>query len=366
MPVYAVLATIARNLRIAVRRPDLIIQTVAVPVVVLGLASIIFGATDAWPIAVVDDDRSVASERFKEALEDTEGVSGDYFRVVTADRATANDLVEQGRLQLVVRIPAGFADEHTIEITTYNINTDAMKNVRLRVVDTSNIFDSITGNQQISTVLRPVRPDSVSRTAFMGGSAVILALLLGAMLVAANLFAMEQEMRTTKELVLTPLSPAVGAIGAAGAAIVLAPFTAVPTLVMAWLFGLRADFANVGLAGTIVVPAMIAAAGAGVLVAQLLRTHRAIQPAVILAALATYFATGGFIPVPGLPPVARTFSAGWPPSYVFEWANPLVHGFASTTTPTQQVSVWLAAAVGVGLAAWAAVRERRRPTASGQ
>lgn len=49
-----------------------------------------------------------------------------------------------------------------------------------------------------------------------------------------------------------------------------------------------------------------------------------------------------------------------------EWANPLVHGFASTTTPPQQVSVWLAAAVGVGLAAWAAVRERRRPTASGQ
>lgn len=44
---HALLAVTRRNLIVALRRPDLLIQTMAVPVVVLGLASIIFGATDA-------------------------------------------------------------------------------------------------------------------------------------------------------------------------------------------------------------------------------------------------------------------------------------------------------------------------------
>jgi ABC-2 type transport system permease protein len=363
---WAVLAAVARNLRIARRRPDLIVQTVAVPVVVLGLASIIFGATDAWPVAVVDDDHSAASAEFVRALHDTRGVSGEYFRVVTTDAATARNLVHDGRLHLAIHIPEGFAAGNRVEVSTYNINTDAMKNVRLRLVDTANLFDAVTGDASVSAVLRTARPDSVPRTAFMGGSAVLLALLLGSVLIAANLFAMEQEIRTTKELVLTPVGATAGAFGSAVAAMLLALATSVPTAVMAWLFGFRVDAAGAGAAGAVALPAMFAAAGTGVLAAQVLRTHRAIQPVVILAALATYFAAGGFIPVAGLPPAARSFADFWPPSYAFEWANPLLHGFAGAAAPGRQVALWLAAAAGVGLAAWSGARESRRPGAGGQ
>jgi ABC-2 type transport system permease protein len=363
---WALLATVARNLRIARRRPDLIVQTVAVPVVVLGLASIIFGATDAWPVAVVDDDRSAASAEFVRALHDTHGVSGGYFRVVTTDADTATRLVHDGRLHLVVRIPADFDTGGRVEITTYNINTDAMKNVRLRIVQTANLFDAHAGHARVSAVLRTARPDSVPRTAFMGGSAILLALLLGSLLIAANLFAMEQEIRTTKELVLTPVGATAGAVGSAVAAMLLALATAVPTAVMAWLFGFRPDPAGVLTALAVAVPAMVAAAGTGVLVAQALRTHRAIQPLVILAALATYFAAGGFMPVAGLPPAARLFSALWPPAYVFEWANPALHGFAGAVAAQRQGWLWLAAAVGVAAAAWSGAREARRPAGGGQ
>jgi len=265
-----------------------------------------------------------------------------------------------------VEIPRGFTSNATLLARTYNINTDAMKNVRLRLVTTANLYDARTGHQQVHATISKTRPVDVSRTAFMGGSAIILAVLLGATLIAANLFAMEQEIRTTKELILTPLGAPVGALGAAAAAAILSLATAVPTAVMAYAFGFRAGPSELARFAAIVIPAVIAAAGIGVLLAQILRTHRTIQPTVILLALGTYFAAGGFIPVPGLPPAARAFSAAWPPSYVFEWANPQVHNFASPPDAPQMMMLLLAALAGTALAVLAGTREGRRPSKAGQ
>lgn len=364
--VYALLAVITRNLRIARRRPDLIVQTIAVPIVVLGLASIIFGASDAWPTGLIDKDNSPASHQVGATLQDTQGSSGPYYEVITTREDEAYDLVESGRAQLAVEIPRDFTSNATLRTRTYNINTDAMKNVRLRLVTTANLYDARTGHQQVHATISKAHPVDVSRTAFMGGSAIILAVLLGAMLIAANLYAMEQEIRTTKELILTPLGAPVGALGAAAAAAILSLATAVPTTVMAYAFGFRAGPSELARFAAIVIPAVIAAAGIGVLLAQILRTHRTIQPTVILLALGTYFAAGGFIPVPGLPPAARAFSAVWPPSYVFEWANAQVHNFASFPDVPQMMMLLLAALAGTALAVLAGTREGRRPSKTGQ
>jgi ABC-type multidrug transport system permease subunit len=364
--VHALLAVIGRNLRIARRRPDLTVQTVAVPMVVLGLASIIFGATDAWPTALTDGDDTAASRQVVRALEDTHGSRGPYYALSRTSEGAASELVRSGRGQLSVHMPPGFAEDQTLRVTTYNINTDAMKNVRLRLDVTANLYDDRAGHQQLHATITKARPVDVSRTAFMGGSAIILALLLGSTLIAANLFAMEQEIRTTKELVLTPLGAGIGAAGAAAAAIVLAVLTAVPTGLMALAFGFRAGAGELLCFAAILIPAMIAGGGLGVLLAQLLRTHRAIQPTVILASLGTYFAAGGFIPVPGLPPAARGFSAWWPPSYVFEWANLQVHSFATHLRLSHLAVLLAAACVGAALAGLAGAREARRQGHGGQ
>lgn len=97
---------------------------------------------------------------------------------------------------------------------------------------------------------------------------------------------------------------------------------------LALAFGTRATPANMVQTAAIVAPAVLAAA-LGVLAAISLRTHRLIQPTILLTALGSYFASGGFIPVPALPPLAREVAAWWPASYVFEWANPVLHGFAT-------------------------------------
>ncbi|WP_407319301.1 hypothetical protein UQW22_02670 [Isoptericola halotolerans] len=116
----------------------------------------------------------------------------------------------------------------------------------------------------------------------------------------------------------------------------------------------------------IVLPAIVATAGVGVLAAVLLGTHRAIQPVLILLALGSYFASGGFVPVSGLPPLARAVNTWWPPSYVFEWANPLLHGFTSRPSAAVVAAAVVAAALAVILAAVATQRANRRKVTHGQ
>lgn len=364
--VAAGLAVLVRDLRIARRRPDLVVQAVAVPVVVLALAGIIFAADDAWPVALVDEAGGPAAAAVRQTVEETRGVTGPYFEVVETDADDAAHLVAAGRLHAVVRVPRDFARSGVVEVTTYNINTDAMKNVRLRLVQAANALDERGGTQRVGVDMRLDGPRVVTRGGYMGGTALVLALLLGSMLITANLVALEQEARTAREFILTPLGAATGTVGAMAAGVVLALPAAGATGLVAWLMGFRAEPGDLARAAAVVVPAMVASAGAGALLANLLRTHRAIQPVVILSALAGWFATGGFVPVAGLPPAARAVSTVSPPSYVYEWTASLVHGFDARMGAAAATALAAAAVGGVLLAVAAGRREQRRPAVQGQ
>ncbi|WDH78175.1 ABC transporter permease [Microbacterium esteraromaticum] len=362
----ALFALIGRNLRLARRRIDLLIQTMAVPVVVLGLASIIFGASDAWPIAVIDESESADSRSLIRTLDDTHGATGPYFDTITTDADVAEGMLRDGRLHAIVTIPPDFAETQRILTSTYNINTDAMKNVRLRLTTTANLYDDLSHLTGVSASTIKEQRTDVTRTAFMGGSAVILALLLGAALISANLYAVETEHRTRKEIALTPVGTHLAAAGAAIAGWMLSLVAAIPTVLLALAFGTRIAPFDLMQAALIVVPAGVACAGLGVLAAVGLHTHRLIQPVMIMLALGSYFASGGFIPVSGLPPLARTVAEWWPPTYVFEWANPVLHGFAAGPSALSIAAVLTAAAVTVGAAMWAARQDYRRSYAQGQ
>lgn len=75
-------------------------------------------------------------------------------------------------------------------------------------------------------------PQDVPRTAFMSGSAVILAFLLGCALITANLYALETEYRTTTEISLTPVGSHLAGLGAAVAGWLLALATTLPTVAL--------------------------------------------------------------------------------------------------------------------------------------
>lgn len=363
---HAILAIILRNLRIAGRRPDLLIQTMAVPVVVLGLASVIFGAKDAWPIAVIDESRTSSSQAVISAIDDTSGATGPYFDTITHDSDQAEAMLRDGRLQLIITIPSNFTTTHEIHTQTYNINTDAMKNVRLRLDTAANLHDQIIEPHGVTAAFDKAKPNDVTRAAFMGGSAVILALLLGAALISANLYAVDTEHRTRTEIALTPLGAHHAGLGAAIAGWLLAIPASIPTLLLALAFGTQASWTDLAQTAGIVVPAGLAAAGLGVLAATWLRTHRSIQPTIILLALGSYFASGGFIPVPSLPPLARQIATWWSPSYIFEWSNPVLHGFQDAPAATSLLFVEGAVLVFLSWAMYSTGRDYAHASNRGQ
>jgi ABC-type polysaccharide/polyol phosphate export permease len=180
------------------------------------------------------------------------------------------------------------------------------------------------------------------------------------------LYAIDDEHRTGKEMALSPLGAQHAASGAAVAGALLSLAAAFPTLVVAMMLGLRATPADAAKAALIVLPAALVAAGLGVLTAVGLRTHRLIQPVIILLALGSYFASGGFIPVTGLPPLARHIAPFWPVSYIFGWANPVLHGF-EPGPPTWTVAATSTAGAVVLAAAMVAARaDRGQHPAQGQ
>lgn len=356
----AVLAAHRRNLRLARRDPTLVLQAAVVPLVVLALCAVIFGGGgDAWPVAVTDHADTEQSRALVATIEDAHSGISPYFAVVETDPRRAAEQVRAGRLQLHVEIPADFDRSGAIHVATYNINSDAMKNARLRLTTALNAYDAAAGQLPVVVDVDRLAPADVPRTAFIAGSAVLLALTFGAALLAANLFAVDAEARTSKEIVLSPLGPAWAGVAAALSGIALAPVTALPTILVATAaFGLPPDPGDALRAGFVLAPTMVAAAGAGVAVAHLLRRHQALQPVVILAGIASFFAAGGLVGVADLPPAPRAFAAAWPASRVFEWVNPLLHGFIEQVPATQWTAATAAAAGGLALAYLSGHRER--------
>lgn len=356
----AMWATHIRNLRLVRRQPTLAAQTLILPTAILLLVAFIFGGGgDRWPVAVVDESQSAASNGFVEALERAESQITPYFDLQSEPYDEAKRRVDSGRLHLLVRLPEDFAESRRVEIATYNINTDAMKNARLRldhVIATE--LDTDTG---VTTDLRLAQDHTPWRSAYIGGSSTLLALLLGATLLGANLFVLERERHTRTPTLLTPLGPAL----AGGGHIITATTTAVaaslvPLAVSVWLFHLDVAPARLASVYLAMLPALVGLAGLGILLGQLLGSFRNVQPLVVIAALVTFFGAGGFAPASMLHPALQRFADMWLPSRIFTWSNPVLHGFAQYSAP-QVVALLATGLLGVLLAWWAYRREQRLP-----
>lgn len=362
----AVWSAYLRNLRLVFRQRNLIVQTAIVPVAVLLLSAVVFGAGgDQWPIALVDKSNSPQSREVVEAIKDSRSNITPYFNVVETDPEKAASMVESGRLQMLVTIPENFSKNQTVETFTFNTNSDATKNFRLRLDYALNHTTSGAGT--IDARLATERPEDVWRSAYYGGSTVLLAMFLGATLVAANLFVMEREKRTIKEILLTPLNPVTAGLGIVLTAVSLAYLASLLPLTVAWLlFPFEISVGRLASVYLLMFPVLVACAGLGVFLGHLLRTYRVVQPAIVLTTVATFFAGGGFAGVSFLQPTAQAFANIWLFSRIFEWFNPLLHGFTDGFSLGQIASISGSAIVGLALLALSYRRELTLPTGGGQ
>jgi ABC-2 type transport system permease protein len=357
----AFFGTYLRNMALLRRQRTLVIQAIIVPAAMLLLSAMVYGGVgDSYPIALVDQSKSAQSRNLANQLTTERSDIGNWFQVVEYDYDKARSDLAWGRLNMIVVIPPDFDTRHQLDLQQFNVNSDAMKNTDGRVQLVLNHV-SVPGekvsilNHQISQ-----KPKDVARAAYLGGSSILLALFFGAMLVASNLFLLEREGNTRKEILLTPRHPAVaGFANVASACVVGMVLSLIPLGLSYWIAQFTVDFGRVLLVYLAMIPVMITCAGIGVFASYWLKYFRAAQPVITLGAIMTFFVAGGFTMVAFLQPVARGFSEWWPFSRIFTWMNPYLHGFTALTIG--QIALLCGAAViGLGLVWWTYELERRR------
>lgn len=313
------------------------------------LMVVIFGGGgDNWPVAIVDESNGVESQKLMEVFKTSHSNITPYFDIVEMNLQEAEKKVSEGRLHLLIKIPSDFIESKNIELKTYNINSDAMKNVRLRVEHTLNNYleqsdELIVTSQQVTE-----QPNDVWRSASYGGSSVLLTLFLGSMLIAANLYAFEYENRTKKEILLSPIGPLMAGFGIILTSIIVSLTISLIPLILSILFlHFKLHFFNLLLVYLLIIPILICCAGLGILLGAYFKQYRLIQPLIILITIGTYIIGGGFAGVNMLMPLARRIVDVWVFSVIFEWFNPVIHNFTTGFSISQYAFILIAGILGI-------------------
>ena len=361
------LAVAVKDLKQWARDPQSMFGPMAIPLVLMFVSTVLFGfGGDEWNIGLINNSRGEHSQELVQEIHDLRSNISPYFHVVTTDPDEARELVEQGRLQLVVTIPEDFdADMDQGEIPTldtqvFNINTDMMKNARLRLNRV--LLDYASHHEPALTPVMveqsTTRPTDVWRRCFIGLSASILAIMVGAALNTAIIVAREWQRSTVKEIRLAPRARQPIVAGKLLAGLVAGATNALVALGIAVaLFGVRIPWERLPLLLLIGGLAALACAGLGVAIGAWLRDYRAIQPLLLVTFAGTFFASGGFSSLATLPPDVRAFNRWWPPAYVLDGMQSVALMSRPPTMTSLLVGEVVAAVLAITLGVWA-VRKR--------
>lgn len=351
---------IVKDVRQWARDRQALVGPMLIALVLMLICTVLFGyGGDEWNIGLVVESQGAEAQRFAETIEKLEGNISPYFRIITRDPTEAKRLVEAGRLQMLITIPADFdqrlnaGEPPVIRTQLFNINTDMMKNVRLRLTRAIQEFQISHDAAPVVVEQFTTRPEDVWRRAFIAGGALIVALLVGASANTAIIVAREWERNTSKEIRLAPHALSAIVTGKITSGLIAcAVNVAVTLLVAVTLFGLRIPIDRwLSLLGIGFLVAL-SAAGFGLGLGAWLRDYRTLQPLLYVTAAGSFFAAGGYGSVATLPPAVRAFDVFWPPSYVFETMQAMMH---MPVLPDLSSVYWVlpfAALFGIAFGAW--------------
>lgn len=334
-----------------------------IPLVLMFLCGVLFGfGGDDWNIGLVNRGTGPHAAALEQEIRDLRSNISPYFHVVTTDPDEADRLVAEGRLHLVVTIPEEFDAQvdagrtPVLRTRVYNINTDMMKNARLRL--TRAVQDYAAGHvpdaAPVTVTQTTTRTDDVRRRVFIAHSAVVLAVMVGSALNAAIMVAREWEHRTVQEIRLAPRPLADLTVGTILAGVVTGMITALLALAVAVaVFGVRIPIGRLPVLLAIAGPVSVACAGVGIAIGAWLRDYRAVQPLLMITFAGSFFASGGFSSVATLPRGVQVFDRFWPIAHVFETMQAQAWMVAPPSAAPMLIGSLLAAVAGAGLGAWA-------------
>lgn len=348
------------------RQPFFMVISVIIPLVFIFFYSLVIPVSATNPVMVADEDRTTASARFIEVMEDIHSVEAPYYEIVTTDALQARTAFEdQSALALVV-IPEGFADDvkagdAQVELHLNNINSDYSKNLRLRLDHATRIVnDDLVGPvaEVQETSWLPVDPTMLG---YISTSLLLFGVLYASMVNTGLNVASEWNDRTVKNLLLSPVGrgalvagKVISGLGQSLLSILLV------LLVLLVGFEFRPQGDPLLMAG-IVVLTMLLGAGIGALVAVVSKKTLAVASGLITIAVLFFLVSGNEESLRGLawgqPTTALwQFSLALPPTYAFMAARSL---FLTGDTATLSRDLLVVAAAALAFLSLAVIALRR-------
>ena len=288
-----------KDLQVALTERLLIGLSVLVPVNFLLLFMLFALNGGTAPTAVVMDGHGPLARQFVQEMRGARS-----FQVSEMSAGEASRALEQGRTVAVVTIPADFdsrlAAGRPVElpVTVNNLQTDFTNDIRRALPMTVTRFDADAYPGQVS--VRAQEVDVYARDTgyipYLAVSVAVLGLLLAGILQGAISSAREHESATVIELVLSPAARWAIVSGKLVAALALNAVSG--ALVLAVVLALEGrlpvnPFQVLGVALLL----MVAFAGLGVLLGNLVRRRTAAIPLSLAFSLPLFFISGPFGPI---------------------------------------------------------------------
>lgn len=238
----ATLAVVRKDLATAVRTPLVLALGALVPLAFVGIFALVIQTSATNPVAVADHAGGPHSAAFVEVLEEIATEDGPYFRVVTRDPHEASRAYAAGDVPGVIEIPPDFDEQVAagaaapVTLRVFNIDSDATKNLELRLAHAVRRFEERHGDGRAVTVAETsALPRDIPMQRYFGTALLVFTVVYLAMVNTGTLVAGEWEERTAKGVVLSPLGfaplilgkwAAAGALSMIGAAAMLAVLAA--------------------------------------------------------------------------------------------------------------------------------------------
>lgn len=212
MMLAATSAVLRKDLVDAVRNPPFLSLSVFVPLVFVGIFTLVIHTSATNPVAVAADGDGPHTERFVETLREMHTADGPYFDLITTDPDEAGAAYQRGDVPGVIHLPPNFdaaVDSQAsapVLLQVYNIDSDGTKNLELRLSHAVHLFNShhLEG-EGLVVEESSVFPTDIPMRRYFGTALLMFSIIFLAMMNTGTLVANEWEQRTAKAVVLSPV-----------------------------------------------------------------------------------------------------------------------------------------------------------------
>ncbi len=337
---------------------------VFVPVNVLILMSLFVLAGSQAPTAVVLQDTGPYAQQFYVAMSHAHS-----FRLQKATEASAQDLIETGRIVAVVTIPPDFdmrirqSQPVRVDVEVNNLNTDFTNDIR-RAVPLSITSFYARALPHLVTVTpeeHDFYPQDTDYLPYLAVSILVAALMLGAVLPAGTGSAREWEKETVKELLLSPAPRWAMLVGKMlGAFLVSLASVALVLAVLILVIGVWPVHWDEVLGYTLLTLAIFIALGT--LLGTLLKQRQAVVALALGSFVPLFFLSGAFGPISFSTPAIQFLARIFPVYYAIVLQQHAFHNFTLNTLGTG-VNVVILCGYALGVIALATIVLRRSTVA---